>query len=112
MSASSTSTPPSTQIKRQQLFNLLTQIPLGKVATYGQLAKLAGIKNPRQVGALLHTNTDDQTYPCHRVIRSDGSIATGYAFGEQHGQIIRLRHEGVEVRGGKVDLGRYQWQPE
>lgn len=111
MSESATLNSSNTQNKRQKVFELLTQIPEGKVATYGQLAKLADIKNPRQVGALLHTNTDDQTYPCHRVIRSDGSIATGYAFGEQHGQIIRLRQEGVEVRGGKVDLSRYQWQP-
>jgi len=99
------------QAKRDQVFELLTQIPRGKVATYKQIAQLAGIKNPRLVGRILHTNADDQKYPCHRVIKSDGRVANGYAFGEQYGQIVRLRQEGIEFRGGKVDLNEYQWRP-
>jgi len=95
---------------RNVVFELLTQIPRGKVATYKQIAQLAGIKNPRLVGRILHTNTDDQKYPCHRVIRADGSIADGYAFGERFGQIVRLRTEGVEVLNHKVNLELYQWQ--
>ncbi len=95
---------------RNKIFELLTQIPRGKVATYKQLAQLAGIKNPRLVGRILHTNTDGEQYPCHRVIRSDGKVADGYAFGERFGQIVRLRTEGVEVINHCVNLRRYQWQ--
>lgn len=97
--------------KRPIVFEILRQIPRGKVITYKQMAHLAGISNPRLVGRILHTNTDDQKYPCHRVIKSDGTVASGYAFGEQHGQIVRLRQEGVEFLGGKVDLAQFQWQP-
>lgn len=100
------------QAKRDLVFQLLTQIPRGKVATYKQIAQLAEIKNPRLVGRILHTNTDDQQFPCHRVVRSDGQVASGYAFGEQYGQIVRLRQEGIEFRGGRVDLREYQWHPE
>lgn len=94
----------------RQVFELVAQIPAGKVATYQQIAQLAGLKNPRQVGRILHHNTQPEIYPCHRVIRSDGRVADGYAFGEQFGQIVMLRGEGVECRGGKIDLSRYKWQ--
>lgn len=100
------------EAKRATVFELLTKIPRGKVVTYKQLAQMSGIKNPRLIGRILHTNVDGQKYPCHRVIKSDGTVASGYAFGEQHGQIIRLRQEGVEFLGGKVDLSQYQWLPE
>lgn len=97
------------QDARERVFALLPQIPLGKVSTYKQIAQLAGLKNPRYVGRILHTNTDSHTYPCHRVIKSDGRLAAGYAFGEQHGQLIRLRKEGVVCLGGKIDLKEFGW---
>lgn len=96
---------------RARVFTLLTHIPRGKVTTYGQLARLAGIANPRQVGQILHTNTTPEIYPCHRVIRADGSLASGYAFGERDGQRKMLEAENVAFKNGKVDLRIYGWQP-
>ncbi|HYD34781.1 MAG TPA: MGMT family protein [Vitreimonas sp.] len=94
-----------------QVFEILTQIPRGKVATYKQIALLVGLKNARHVGRILHHNPDADKYPCHRVIRSDGHVADGYAFGERFGQIVKLRQEGVVIAGHKVDLTQFQWQP-
>ncbi len=78
-----------------KVFQLLTQIPEGKVTTYKILAKKAGIKNPRLVGTIIHKNIDTSKYPCHRVVRSDGSIALGYAFGGRMEQIRLLKGEGI-----------------
>lgn len=81
--------------KSQKIFELLTRIPKGKVTTYKALAQKAGIKNPRLIGSIIHKNTDTKKYPCHRVIRSDRSIANGYAFGGKPAQIKLLKSEGI-----------------
>ncbi len=81
--------------KYDAVFNLLTLIPKGKVTTYKALAQKAGIRNPRLIGSIIHQNTDVKKYPCHRVIRSDRSIANGYAFGGKPAQIKLLKSEGV-----------------
>jgi len=90
-----------------KVFDLVAQIPPGKVATYKQLAKLVGLANARGVGRILHHNDDPGHFPCHRVIKSDGHVADGYAFGERFGQIVKLRGEGVQVLGGRVNLSEY-----
>jgi O-6-methylguanine DNA methyltransferase len=100
----------STLSPTERVFEVIRHIPRGKVATYKQIALLAGLKNPRHVGRILHGNQDPTTFPCHRVIKSDGSIADGYAFGERFGQIVRLREEGVVFLGGRVNLAEFQWQ--
>src|SRR3989344_541442 len=91
----------------QKIFSLLRQIPKGKVTTYKSLAKKAFIKNPRTVGSLLHQNTNPKTYPCHRVVRSDGTIANGYAFVGKSMQIDKLKKDGVKIIDGKINLQRY-----
>lgn len=83
------------QQKINKVFSLLTLIPKGKVTTYKALALKARIKNPRLIGSIIHKNTDTKKYPCHRVIRSDGSIANGYAFGGKSDQINLLKSEGI-----------------
>jgi len=92
---------------RSLVFDLVAQIPLGKVATYKQLASLVGLQNARGVGRILHHNDDPRRFPCHRVVKSDGHVADGYAFGERFGQIVKLRSEGVHVLGGKINLAEY-----
>ena len=87
---------------QEKVFELLTLIPRGKVTTYKILAQKAGIKNPRLIGAIIHKNPDPQKYPCHRVIRSDGTIAVGYAFGGKEKQIELLKKEGIVVENGRV----------
>lgn len=76
-------------------------IPRGKVTTYGKIAKKLGI-GPRQVGQMLHKNPDGKMTPCHRVIRSDRTIAEGYAFGGEFKQRERLTEEGIVFVRGKI----------
>jgi len=78
----------------QRVWQIVEQIPRGQTMSYGQVAKLAGT-SPRAVGRILHNNPDPDRYPCHRVIKSDGSLASGYAFGGREGQRNRLEEEGA-----------------
>jgi methylated-DNA-protein-cysteine methyltransferase-like protein len=88
-----------------KVFKALQSIPVGKVTKYMMLAKHVGIKSPRVIGNILHKNEDSNLYPCHRVVRSDGKIASGYAMGGPNEQMRRLRQEGVQfVSTYKVDL--------
>lgn len=90
----------------------IKRIPRGRVATYGQIAKLAS--NPRAVRAvvwILHSSSGKHGLPWHRVINSKGVIALkpGTGFEEQ---VMRLVDEGVRVgRDGEIDLKKYQWKP-
>ena len=90
---------------------VIRSIPRGQVATYAQVADLAG--NPRAVRGvvwILHSSSDAHRLPWHRVISSRGviSLPRGGGFEEQRRRLI---DEGVPVgRGGKVDLGRYRWE--
>lgn len=95
---------------KSKVYSLTKQIPLGKVATYGQLAKLAGSPGAaRAVGMCMKTNPNAPIVPCHRVVAADGSL-TGYSAGEgisTKKQI--LLKEGVRFKGNKVDLQKSQW---
>ena len=93
-----------------KIYDVVRQIPRGKVATYGQVALLAG--NPRWarvVGYALHVNPDPETIKCHRVVNRNGKVSEAFAFGGENMQIRLLREEGVEVKNGIVDLNIYQW---
>lgn len=84
------------------VYKLLLKIPKGKVTTYGAIGKQLGL-NPRHVGQILHKNEGAPKIPCHRVIKSDRTIALGYAFGGQGMQRKLLEKEGIVFRGQKVD---------
>jgi len=75
--------------------------------TYKQIAILSGLKNPRNVGFALHRNTDGDKVPCHRVIRSDGKLASGYAFGGMRKQKEKLEKEGVGFINDRVNLKKF-----
>ena len=100
----------SIMTKSVDMYRLVSRIPKGKVATYGQLAKIAGVKSPRVVGNLLHKNPDPEKIPCHRVVNGKGFVATGYAFGGVGGQIAKLQKEQVVVNNNRVDLTKYLWR--
>jgi len=87
-------------------------IPRGRVATYGQIAALAGRERAaRGVAWILHSSSDAAGLPWHRVINVRGAISLGRGRGFEE-QKKRLAAEGVAVcRGGRVDLKRYQWEP-
>lgn len=98
--------------KREAIFQILTLIPKGKVATYGQVASSAGLgRAARFVGTTLKQQPEDSKLPWHRVINSKGTLA----FPPNHPNLARqkslLLDEGIEFKGNKVDLKRFLWQP-
>ena len=95
----------------KRIYDAVTRIPKGCVATYAQVAEEAGDrKMARAVGNALHKNPDPSTIPCHRVVNSKGELAGNYAFGGAWKQGEILQSEGVEVKDGIVDLKKYQWK--
>jgi methylated-DNA-protein-cysteine methyltransferase-like protein len=84
------------------VYDIVKAIPPGQVMTYGEVARAAGLKTPRQVGWALHRNPDESRIPCHRVVFADGSLAPNFAFGGSSEQKMRLLAEGVEFVNGKV----------
>lgn len=93
-----------------KVYKIVSSIPKGKVLTYKQVANLSGIKNPRLVGFYLHRNLDPKKIPCHRVVKSDGALAKGYAFGGRIKQKEILKKEGMEFDKDKVNLDKYLYQ--
>lgn len=93
----------------EKIYEVVKSIPKGKVATYGQVACLAG--NPhwaRVVGYALHSNPDPDTIPCHRVVNKDGRVAAAFVFGGGAVQRQLLESEGVVFEpDGRIDLKKY-----
>lgn len=97
----------------QKIYEQVKRIPYGKVATYGQIALLAG--NPRWsqiVGYALHSNPEPGVIPCHRVVSKDGKIAKSFAFGGENAQRDLLTSEGVIfVDDDTVNLEKCRYIP-
>ena len=95
----------------RRIYEVVKQIPKGCVASYGQVAQLAG--NPRGargVGFALHRNPEPGVIPCHRVVFQDGRTCTGYAFGGPEVQRRLLEEEGVTfLPDGRVDMAACRW---
>lgn len=88
-----------------RVYAVVRKIPKGKVMTYGQIADIIGTKDARRVGQALHANKNGSKIPCHRVVKKDGSLAPGYAFGGPNEQKNRLVSEGVNFKDNDhVDL--------
>ena len=97
-----------TDTPSKRIYEAVKKIPKGRVATYGQVAALAGDKNmARAVGNALHRNPDPDTIPCYRVVNSKGELAGEFAFGGPGAQQRLLEADGIEVTDGKVDLKKY-----
>ncbi len=94
----------------ERVHTIIKKIPKGKVATYKQIASLAGNIHPRYIGYLLHHNPDPKTIPCHRVVNAQGKLAKQYAFSGIEGQKMKLEQEGITVKEDEVDLDRYLWK--
>ncbi|AHH94389.1 MGMT family protein [Kutzneria viridogrisea] len=84
--------------------SVITRIPEGRVATYGDIADIARAPSPRMVGKVLQEDGHD--LPWQRVLRANGTCAPHIA----HEQLDRLRAEGVLAVDGKVDLRKYRWE--
>lgn len=92
----------------KRIYEAVKKIPKGHVATYGQVAAMAG--NPRMsraVGNALHKNPDPEHIPCFRVVNAKGELAGGFAFGGADVQAKLLQEDGVEVVDHRVDLEKY-----
>ena len=92
----------------KRIYEAVKKIPRGQVATYGQVAELAGDrKMARAVGNALHRNPDTEHIPCYRVVNAKGELAGECAFGGAGKQAAILEADGIEVINGKVDLTKY-----
>lgn len=95
---------------REAVYDAVARIPRGSVATYGQIARLAGRpRAARAVGQLMAKNKDPIRIPCHRVVGSAGAL-TGYAFDGVLMKRKKLLAEGVAFKGARADLARSLWQ--
>lgn len=97
----------------QRIYRVTRRIPRGRVATYGQIAALAGLGgHARQVGYAMHALPIDSGVPWHRVINAQGRISQR---AEDAGALVQaelLAREGVEIDArGRIDLARYGWKP-
>jgi methylated-DNA-protein-cysteine methyltransferase-like protein len=100
-------------VSYQQIYDLVRQIPAGRVATYGQIASLAGLAgHARQVGYALHALPERSTVPWHRVVNASGGISRRAVPGAELIQRQLLAREGVELDArGRVPLKRVRWAP-
>ncbi len=89
-----------------RMLDQVSAVPPGFVATYGDIAARAGSRSPRLAGRVLAELSDEST-PWHRIVRSDGTPAEHL----RSEQSALLADEGVDMVGGRVDLGRYRWRP-
>ena len=93
----------------ERIYEVVKGIPKGRVATYGQVALLAG--NPhwaRVVGHALHNNPAPGIIPCHRVVNREGKVAEAFVFGGENAQKALLENEGIVFeKDGRIDLKKY-----
>ena len=96
----------------QKIYKVVQKIPSGRVATYGQVAKLAGIPGQaRQVGYAL-SSVNDNAVPWHRVVNASGEISSRSDSAYETLQRDLLEHEGIEFsEQGKVSFDLYRWEP-
>ena len=102
-------TPEQARIFRDDVLNIVAQIPRGKVTTYGIIAALAGWpSHPRMVGRTLRDTPGADVLPCHRVVNIVGRTAPGWSR-----QRTLLEEEGVTFKAnGHVDMQRHLWEPD
>ena len=96
--------------RREAMFLALAQVPKGKVITYGNLAKLAGMPNgARLAGRLMCGLPANSRLPWHRVINSQGKLSLPEGSDGYREQLKRLQQEGVEIHNGKIKLSLYAY---
>lgn len=96
------------RLKASDVYDIVAQIPEGKVTTYGDIARALGHPGAsRAIGRILNRNPNPITTPCHRVIKSDGKLG-GYAFGKIRKKEL-LKKEGLCFIGdGAAEFGNYR----
>lgn len=97
----------------ERAYGVVQQIPAGRVASYGQVARMLGEpRKARFVGYAMHASPGMAGgVPCHRVVFADGRLADGFAFGGPGEQRRLLEAEGVGFTpDGRVDMDAYRWE--
>ena len=98
--------------RMHRIWETIRDVPKGCVASYGQIAEIAGIpRGARQVGYALRHLPQGHDVPWHRVLQVSGKIAFEKGSSAYQRQRKRLMMEDVTVHSGKVDMHRYRWQP-
>lgn len=97
----------------EKIENIVRKIPRGKVAYYGMIAKLAGMKRGARVVGYAMAACRDEDVPCHRVVDKSGGTKTAFDVFERGVQRALLEEEGVTfTENGKVDMRKHLWTPE
>jgi len=100
-------------LRTQRILDTIRDIPEGCVASYGQIAEIAGlVRGARQVGYALKTLPDGHDVPWHRVITASGRIAFEKGSPRFMEQRERLVMEGIAVNSGRIDMRIFRWQPD
>jgi methylated-DNA-protein-cysteine methyltransferase-like protein len=100
-------------ITYDRIYSMVRRIPKGRVATYGQIARLVGIpRQARQIGYALAALRDHPPVPWHRVVNSKGEISQRSESGFEERQRLLLEREGVVFDlNGRISLSRFRWRP-
>ena len=97
----------------QRVWAVVARIPYGRVATYGQIARLAGLgQRARLVGYALHRTPKKLRLPWHRVVNAKGGISFAPDHANFREQRRRLEGEGIKFLGPRMELDRYRWRPD
>lgn len=96
----------------ERIWATVREIPEGTVASYGQVAEIAGIpRGARQVGYALRHLPNDNEVPWHRVVTASGKLAFESGSRSYKRQAKRLSREDVPIMNGRIDMKKYRWQP-
>jgi methylated-DNA-protein-cysteine methyltransferase-like protein len=97
----------------KRIYEIAQLIPPGKVATYGQLAFMAGVpRGARMAGRAMKNAPSDMEIPCHRVVNSAGELAPDHVFENRRHQRAMLEAEGVVFKpNGKINMKKCLWNP-
>lgn len=99
--------------KAERIWRTVLVIPHGKVASYGQIADLAGLPGrARYVGKAMAHAPESMQVPWYRVLRSNGQLAFKAGSKQARTQAALLANEGVTVLGNRVNMASYGWKPE
>jgi len=95
-----------------RVYQIVAEIPKGKVATYGQIAAMIGKpRSARVVGWAMHSAPREMNLPCHRVVNKAGSMGPGYIFGPGLQRKL-LKKEGVTFKAnGCINMEKHLWDP-
>lgn len=96
---------------KDKVYEIVKNIPFGKVMTYSGIALKLGDKNlSRVVGNILHNNPNEKEIPCYKVVNAKGKLSNSFAFGGILKQKKRLEKEGIVINNNTVDLDKYGWK--